>query len=74
MKRHVVTLRLAYRRSGLTLGQIAARAGVSENTAWAIMAGRNVRTINLFRVCQVLGVESVPVEPPATSCESQPPS
>lgn len=61
-------LRRAYRDSGLTLGQIAVRAGVSENTVWAIMAGRNVRTYSLFAVCHVLKVSTLPV-PSSTSCE-----
>jgi transcriptional regulator with XRE-family HTH domain len=61
-------LRRAYRASGLTLGQIAVRAGVSENTVWNIMAGRNVRTYSLFAVCRVLSVSTLPV-PSSASCE-----
>lgn len=68
----VITLRRAYRESGMTLAQIAARSEVAENTVYAILAGRNVRTVSLFAVCQVLGVETVPVparQSSATSCE-----
>lgn len=61
-------LRRAYRDSGLTLGQIAAQAGVSENSVWNVMAGRNVRTYTLFRVCHVLKVSTLPV-PSSASCE-----
>ena len=62
-------LRRAWRDSGLTLGQIGVRAGVSENTVWNVMAGRNVRTYSLFAVCQVLGVSTLPVPRASTSCE-----
>lgn len=61
MKPHVIALRTAYRASGLTIGQVAARAGVSENTACSLLSGRTVRTTTLFRVCRVLGVPTVPV-------------
>ena len=54
-------LKLAYRRSGLTLGQVAGRAGCHVNTVWAVLSGRNVRTESLFRVCRALGVGEVPV-------------
>lgn len=64
-------LRRAYRDSGLTIPQIAARAEVSERTVWAILYGRNVRTYSLFAVCHALGV-STRIEPLAASCEIHP--
>ena len=59
------TIRRAYRDSGLTIREISARSGVSYNTVWAVLAGRNVRTHTLFAVCRALGVSTLCI--PATS-------
>lgn len=65
-------LRRAYRDSGLTFQQIAAKAEVHENTVYALMSGRNIRTSSLFAVCRVLGVDAVPVpsSSSSTSCDA----
>lgn len=69
-----VQLRHAYRDSGLTLKQIACRAGVHENTVIGIIRGRgNPRVSTLIALCAVLGVTSVTLPSPdsherTTSC------
>jgi DNA-binding phage protein len=57
-------LRLAYRASGLTIPQLAARAEVSEKSVYMVLAGRGVQTRTLFQVCRALNVRTivVPVE------------
>jgi transcriptional regulator with XRE-family HTH domain len=52
-------IRAAYLASGLTQGQIAARAGLSESTVLNVMRGRNVTVDVLVAVAVVLGVESL---------------
>lgn len=62
MNELTVRLRLAYRHSGLTLKQIACRAGLHENTVIAVIQGRgNPRLDTLVAICAVLGVSSLPV-------------
>jgi transcriptional regulator with XRE-family HTH domain len=48
------SLRRAWKRSGLTQPQIAARAGVSENTVIRVLGGKDVRTYSLIAVATVL--------------------
>ena len=57
-------MRRAYMRSGLTQEEIAARAGVSENTVHGLLRGRNVTVANLAAVAEVLGVQTVQVVSP----------
>jgi transcriptional regulator with XRE-family HTH domain len=64
-----VMLRQAWRASGLTLPQLAARAELSERTLRAILSGRSVQSRNLFRVCWALRVSSVPV--PEETCRER---
>ena len=56
-------LRLAYYRSGLTHAEIAARAGVAENTVGRVLTGRNATVETLVAVAVVFGVESLTVAP-----------
>lgn len=49
----------AYRRSGLTQAQIAARAEVSARTVASVLHGQNVRLHSLAAVCVVLGCRLV---------------
>ena len=51
------TLRAAYGQSNLTQAQIAARAGVSENTVYRVLSGRAVHTDSLLAVAAALGLE-----------------
>lgn len=50
-------IRAAYLASGLTQGQIAARAGLSEGTVLNVLRGRNVTSEALIAVAVVLEVE-----------------
>lgn len=49
-------LRAAYGVSTLTQAQIAARAGVSENTVGRALAGKPVRSHNLLALTEALGL------------------
>ena len=49
-------LRAAYGASPLTQAQIAARAGVSENTVGRALAGKPVRSPNLIALAAALGL------------------
>lgn len=63
-------IRDALRESGLTQAQVAARAGVSERTVWAIIADKPVGMRALFAVCAALKIHSLPIpHQPASSCE-----
>lgn len=55
-------LRLAYFRSGLTRGQLAARAEVSEHTVDRILAGKSVHTESLDAVAGALGFRVTLIE------------
>lgn len=60
-------LRTARRASGLTQGELAARAGTSRATIARMESDRSqysVSTETLCRVCDVLGVGSGPAQPP----------
>lgn len=62
-------IRAAYVASGLTQGQIAARAGLSESTVLNVMRGRNVTSEALIAVAVVLGVEQLQLpNPQRPSC------
>ena len=52
-------LRAAYHASGLTIGQIAARAEVNERSVLRLLHGHQVRTGTLTKVARVLNVQSV---------------
>lgn len=49
-------LRAAYGKSPLTQDQIAARAGVSPNTVYRALAGREVSATNFLAIAQALGL------------------
>lgn len=51
------TLRAAYGQSTYTQAQIAARAGVSENTVYRVLCGKPVHTDSLLAVAAALGLE-----------------
>lgn len=55
-------LRLAYYRSGLTVAQLAARAEVSERTAYRILSGQSVHTESLEAVAAALGFRLTLIE------------
>lgn len=57
-------IRAAYLRSGLTQGQVAARAGVSESTVLNVLRGRNVTIETLLAVAMVVEVEQLTLHPP----------
>lgn len=59
MAPYVVTMRTAWRESGLTIHQIAARAGVSENTAIAVLGGRNAHLRSVEAICGVLNIRAI---------------
>lgn len=60
--KHVVELKLAYRQSGLTLKQIACRAGLHENTVLSVFAGRgNPRISTLTALCAVLKLDRLTI-------------
>jgi DNA-binding phage protein len=67
MDPYVVTLRQAWRQSGLTMSQLAARSGLAENTVVAILGGRNAHFSSVCAVCQTLGIRSISL-PATTSC------
>lgn len=52
-------IRLAYRQSGMTQAQIAARAGVSESTVLNILRGRNVSLDTLIAVAGALSLTTL---------------
>ncbi|MEY5101190.1 MAG: hypothetical protein RJA36_3909 [Pseudomonadota bacterium] len=59
MAPYVVAMRTAWRDSGLTIHQIAARAGVSENTAIAVLGGRNAHMSSVQAICAVLNIRAL---------------
>ena len=54
-------LRLAYYRADLTHAEIAARAGVHENTVGRILAGQNANIDSVIAVASVLGLTALSV-------------
>lgn len=56
-----VALRHAWRASGLTVAQIAARAEQPERTVYRVLMGLNTRAGAVFAVAACLGVPSLPV-------------
>jgi predicted transcriptional regulator len=56
-----VALRRAWRASGLSIAQIAARSEQPERTVYRVMAGLNVRADALFAVAACLNVPDLPV-------------
>lgn len=54
-------LRAAYRASGLTIAQIAARAGVSEFTFYRMLHGRLGHVSSLIKVCVALNMPAITI-------------
>lgn len=56
-----VALRRAWRASGLSIAQIAARSEQPERTVYRVLTGLNTRAGAVFAVAACLGVDSLPV-------------
>lgn len=54
-------LRAAYRASGLTIAQIAARAEVNEHTLYRMLHGRCGHVSSLLKVCVALNMPVITV-------------
>ena len=52
-------VRSAYKRSGMSLAEIANTSGVSENTVLNVFRGRNVTVGNLIAVAQTVGLSAL---------------
>lgn len=61
MKPATVLLRTAWRDSGLSVAQIAARAEESERTVYRVLNDENTRACSLLAVAAVLGLDHLPV-------------
>lgn len=68
----IAPLRAAYEASGLTQGQIAARAEVADHTVARVLTGRHVHTHSLIAVCAVLGLKVALVDAVAWQRQNEP--
>ena len=59
MSPETCAIREAFRRSGWTQAQLAARAERSPRVVWAILQGRDVKASSVFAVSRALGLVTI---------------
>lgn len=61
MSPQTAAIRDAFRRTGWTQAQLAARAEKSPRVIWDVLQGFDTKASSVYAVCRALGISSLPV-------------
>jgi len=61
MSPHTAVICEAFRRSGWTQAQLAARAEKSPRVVWDVLHGYDTKASSVYAVCRALGLAALPI-------------